>query len=76
MERPIARTREEAIDTLLTKQQVAYLLQVSVGSVGRWSKKGKLKFYRVGVRGIWRYVLEDVVSFQRDIVGHQGTMPV
>lgn len=75
MERAATRTREDALDTFLSVQQVADLLQISVNSVTRYSINGKLKFYRISAGGDRRYVLEDVVSFQRDIYGPQGILP-
>ena len=50
-------------ERMMTAQQVADLLQVSICSVRRWSDKGTLKFYRVGSRGDRRYWREDVSHF-------------
>ena len=60
----MAQTAKDApYERMLTAQQVADLLQVSICSVRRWSDKGTLKFYRVGSRGDRRYWREDVINF-------------
>jgi len=57
------RVKQTQIEGLMTSRQVAEFLQVHVCSVGRWSRKGRLKFYRVGGRGDRRYRLEDILQF-------------
>ena len=56
-------TKGTSPERMMTAQQVADLLQVSICSVRRWSDKGTLKFYRVGSRGDRRYWREDVFRF-------------
>jgi excisionase family DNA binding protein len=60
------RVRRVQIESLMTPRQVAQFLQVSVCTVGRWSRQGRLKFFRVGRRGDMRYRLEDVLRFIED----------
>ncbi|TET14605.1 MAG: DNA-binding protein [Dehalococcoidia bacterium] len=55
--------KETNPERMMTVQQVAALLQVSICSVRRWSDRGTLKFYRVGSRGDRRYWREDVFRF-------------
>ena len=57
------RVKQTQVESLMTARQVADFLQVSVCSIGRWSRKGALKFYRVGARGDMRYRLKDVLGF-------------
>lgn len=57
------RVKQTQVESLMTARQVADFLQVSVCTVGRWSRKGALKFYRVGGRGDMRYQLKDVLRF-------------
>lgn len=57
------RVKRIQVESLMTARQVADFLQVSVCTVGRWSRKGALKFYRVGGRGDMRYQLKDVLRF-------------
>ena len=57
------RVKQTPIERLLTAQEVADFLSVSVCSVGRWSRRGLLRSYRVGGRGDLRYQLEDVLRF-------------
>lgn len=60
MEKHVQKAR---IESLMTARQVAEFLQVSVCTVGRWSRQGGLRFVRVGRRGDMRYSLEDVHRF-------------
>ncbi len=48
---------------MMTCDEVAELLRVHVISVRRWSRSGKLKAYKVGGRGDWRYWHQDVLAF-------------
>jgi excisionase family DNA binding protein len=57
------RSKEEGINTLMTATEVAAFLRVHLGSVRRWSRTGKLKGYRLGGRGDWRYDRRDVLAF-------------
>jgi len=57
------RVKQTRIERLLTAQQVADFLSVSVCSVGRWSRRGLLRSYHVGGRGDLRFKLEDVLRF-------------
>ncbi len=62
---------ETKVEKLMTGKQVADFLQVHPGSLRRWSRKGLLKFYRVGGRRDMRYQLDDVLSFlQESPVSH------
>jgi excisionase family DNA binding protein len=64
-----AQTRDEAgrIDNIImTSAEVAEFLKVHLGSVRRWSRTGKLRGYRLGERGDWRYLREDVLAFFYD----------
>jgi len=62
--------KETNPERMMTVQQVADLLQVSICSIRRWSDKGTLKFYRVGNRGDRRYWREDVLRFLEDSSPH------
>lgn len=62
--------KETNPERMMTVQQVADLLQVSICSIRRWSDKGILKFYRVGNRGDRRYWREDVLRFLVDSSPH------
>lgn len=50
-------------DDIMTSTEVADLLRVSVGSVRRWTRDGKLKGYQLGGHGSWRYIRKDVLTF-------------
>ena len=48
---------------VMTSAEVAVFLKVSLGAVRRWARNGKLKGYRLGGRGDWRYLRQDVLAF-------------
>ncbi len=64
---------------IMTCDEVAEFLRVHVSSVRRWSRSGKLRAYKVGGRGDWRYRQQDVLAFlydtdvkgqgQREVIG-------
>ncbi len=53
-------------DAIMTSTEVAEFLKVHLGSVRRWSRSGKLRGYRLGERGDWRYLRKDVMDFFYD----------
>jgi excisionase family DNA binding protein len=65
-ERRVGGVRQRQLEPLLTAKEVADLLHVHVSSVGRWSRAGKLKFYRVGFRGDMRFQRKDVTDFMEE----------
>jgi excisionase family DNA binding protein len=66
-------------EAIMTCDEVAEFLRVHVISVRRWSRSGKLKAYKLGGRGDWRYRQQDVLAFlydtntkgqgQREVIG-------
>lgn len=68
---------------IMTCDEVAEFLRVHRSSVRRWSRSGKLKAYKVGGRGDWRYRHQDVLAFlyeadtqgqgQREVIGMTKT---
>lgn len=48
---------------VLTSSEVAEMLKVHLSSVRRWSRTGKLKGYRLGGEGDWRFLRQDVLAF-------------
>ena len=50
-------------ESIMTSSEVAKFLKVHLGSVRRWTRSGELKGYRLGKRGDWRYLREDVIGF-------------
>ncbi len=65
-----------SIDPMLTTSEVAYLLNVHINTVRRWSNQGILKAYRLGSRGDRRFIREDITSFfSKDGGGNGKVMP-
>ena len=50
-------------EAMMTGEEVADFLRVHLSSVRRWSRGGKLRAYKVGDRGDWRYRHQDVLAF-------------
>ena len=48
---------------VLTSTEVAELSKVHLSSIRRWSRSGKLKGYRLGGYGDWRFLRRDVLAF-------------
>ena len=53
----------ELMDRMLTVKEVAHLLHVHPSTVRRWEKRGRLKSYRLGPKGVIRFKIEDVSNF-------------
>lgn len=69
-----------SIDPMLTTSEVAYLLNVHINTVRRWSNLGILQAYRLGSRGDRRFRQEDIASFfakdgRGDGKGRLGQVP-
>jgi excisionase family DNA binding protein len=50
------------VEKLLTAREAAELLHTHISTIGRWSRSGLLKSYRVGSRGHRRYKLGDIYA--------------
>jgi excisionase family DNA binding protein len=62
---------------IMTCDEVAAFLRVHVSSVRRWSRSGKLRAFKVGGRGDWRYRRQDVLAFlYRETPDGQGKREV
>jgi excisionase family DNA binding protein len=48
---------------IMTADDVASLLKVSVSAVRRWTREEKLKGSKLGGRGDWRYLKSNVIAF-------------
>ena len=59
----IADEKELNSNEIMTATEVAIFLKVSINAVRRWSRNGKLKGYRLGGSGTWRYLRTDVLDF-------------
>lgn len=50
-------------EQIMTAGEVAIFFRVSINAVRRWTREGKLKGYRLGGRGDWRYLKKDIMFF-------------
>lgn len=50
-------------EEVMTASEVANFLKVSVSAVRRWSRTERLKGYRLGGQGDWRYLKTNVLDF-------------
>jgi excisionase family DNA binding protein len=48
---------------IMTAEEVASLLKVSVSAVRRWTREEKLKGCKLGGNGDWRYFKSNVFAF-------------
>ena len=48
---------------IMTVDEVASLLKVSASAVRLWTRNGKLKGYKLGGTGDWRYLKNNVIVF-------------
>ncbi len=48
---------------IMTAEEVASLLKVSVSAVRRWTREEKLKGCKLGGKGDWRYIKSNVLAF-------------
>jgi excisionase family DNA binding protein len=51
------------IDRMLTALEVSRILHVHKNTVRRWSNQGILKSHRIGSRGDYRFMQEDIDDF-------------
>ncbi|MBT9141592.1 MAG: hypothetical protein DDT30_02192 [Dehalococcoidia bacterium] len=56
-------TNRKEMEAMLTVSDVAYLLNVHINTVRRWSNQRILKSYRVGSRGDRRFRQGDIADF-------------
>lgn len=60
------------MDKMLTVNEVAHLLNVHPTTIRRWTKKGQLKAYRLGLKKGIRFTRRDVFKFLTKEKGTQG----
>ena len=53
---------EREVNSMLTTNEVARLLNVHINTVRRWSNSGRLRAYRIGTRGDRRFERADVLN--------------
>lgn len=70
----VKQARQGQPEHLLTAREVADFMHVHVSSIGRWSREGKIKFYRVGFRGDMRFAMEDVIQFMKESKQHRAAI--
>ncbi len=57
------RPTAEKIEPMLTKTEVARLLNVHVNTLRRWSDRGLIRTYRIGPRADRRFREDDITCF-------------
>jgi excisionase family DNA binding protein len=60
------------VDKMLTVNEVAHLLNVHPTTIRRWTEKGQLKAYRLGLKKGIRFTRRDVLKFLTKEKGTQG----
>ena len=64
---------EGHMDDMLTVGEVARLLHVHPNTLRRWSNNGRIKAYRVNLRGDRRYRLRDIEDFLAQLNLHRDS---
>jgi excisionase family DNA binding protein len=54
---------DEQMDDMLTVREVARLLHVHPNTLRRWSNNGRIKAYRITLRGDRRFKRNDIARF-------------
>lgn len=49
----------------LTARQTAEYLSIHINTLHRWTKEGRIRAYRIGERGDYRYDIKDIEAFVR-----------
>ncbi len=62
---------EGHMDDMLTVGEVARLLHVHPNTLRRWSNNGRIKAYRINLRGDRRYRLRDIEDFLAQLNSHR-----
>ena len=64
---------EGHMDDMLTVGEVARLLHVHPNTLRRWSNNGRIKAYRINLRGDRRYRLRDIEDFLAQLNSHRDS---
>ena len=64
---------EGHMDDMLTVSEVARLLHVHPNTLRRWSNNGRIKAYRINLRGDRRYRLRDIEDFLAQLNSHRDS---
>ena len=64
---------EGHMDDMLTVGEVARLLHVHPNTLRRWSNSGRIKAYRINLRGDRRYRLRDIEDFLAQLNSHRDS---
>ncbi|MCD6391570.1 MAG: helix-turn-helix domain-containing protein [Dehalococcoidia bacterium] len=64
---------EGHMDDMLTVSEVARLLHVHPNTLRRWSNSGRIKAYRINLRGDRRYRLRDIEGFLAQLNSHRDS---
>jgi len=62
-------TNDERINDMLTVREVAQLLHVHPNTLRRWSNEGRIRAYRISLRGDRRFKREEIAHFLAELNG-------
>jgi excisionase family DNA binding protein len=60
-------------DTLLTTKEASLILNVHENTLRHWCGEGKIRHYRISVRGDRRYVMSDIVVLRKIMHENHGS---
>ena len=52
-----------ALNNYLKAREAAAVLNIHINTLHRWTKEGRIKAYRIGQRGDYRYDPKDIEAF-------------
>jgi excisionase family DNA binding protein len=61
---------DEQMSDMLTVTEVARLLHIHPNTLRRWTNKGRIRAYRITLRGDRRFKREEIVRFLAELNGH------
>ncbi len=59
----VEEVQNPTAEEIMTVPEAASFLKVSVSAIRRWTRDGKLRGYKLGGQGDWRYLKRDVVDY-------------
>jgi excisionase family DNA binding protein len=57
---------------MLTTSEASLILNIHENTLRRWCDEGKLKYYRISIRGDRRFVIDDIISMSQKIHHNNG----
>ena len=63
---------DEQMGNMLTVKEVAWLLHIHPNTLRRWSNRGRIRAYRITLRGDRRFRQEEIARFLAELNADRG----